>query len=776
MIISKNWLNEWVDLGSISADEILKTLNSIGLEVDGFQEIKIPENIVVGYVKSKEKHPDADKLNVCQVDVGNENLQIVCGAKNVEVGQFVPVALVGTTMPNGMKIKKAKLRGIESSGMICSSTELGLAKTNDGIMVLDESIGRLELGKQIADFPIFSDLIIDVDITANRGDCQSINGIARELCVALDLCCKENKSYEDPENLPGIGRIFSIHSDENLSSSFLFKAIEINDNINESLITRLRLGLIGSTKTNPIERLLEYATYSIGVLFRAYDYSKLSSNNKVTFDLKNGNFKESIISCNGSNIGVAGVFQDKNYKIDENTKIAIIQASYSTPSVISEFNGENKDTQKDDEVYRSSRGSEPNLNLGIDFLFKMFLNLKSIGLYAGTQQFFIRREATLINIAISDIHKMIGREIQKNDIVRILKKLGFEVVLNQELETINVKVPLFRQDIVNIHDVCEEIVRIIGIDNINSKPLIFSEENRLNDTYKRYKFALQLRKRAASVGFFESVHYVFDNSESLGKLGFKPCKIGISNPINNELNTLRPTLVNHLLSSCEKNIKNSKKSIKLFEYGVVFDENANQSSNFGFLASGLSKEPSIKNGAKVSEVDFFEFSSLVSSVIGKIQLVASTDKIYLSPYEQAKVYKNGIEIGYIGRVHLKIADEMDLPKTYVAEIYFDKMNNESIKAESYSKFPNVSRDLSLIVPDGMKFSEIKECIDSLSLKNLKDFLPVDIYKSDELKGSSSITIKFTFQDNEKTLEDEEINAIVDNILQALKGKLNIGIR
>ena len=227
MIISKHWLNEWIDLSEVSGETLSKTLNSIGLEVDSYKEINLPKSIVVGYVKSREKHPDADKLSVCQVDVGSETLQIVCGAKNVEAGQFVPVALIGTTMPNGLEIKKAKLRGIESCGMICSSTELGLPKTNDGILPLDESIGKLKLGTSLGEFEAFKDVIIEVDVTANRGDCQNLHGIAREICTALDLNMKDSHENEDSENLLGIGRIASVRTEDKVNGSFLYKAFEL---------------------------------------------------------------------------------------------------------------------------------------------------------------------------------------------------------------------------------------------------------------------------------------------------------------------------------------------------------------------------------------------------------------------------------------------------------------------------------------------------------------------------------------------------------------------
>ncbi|WP_169784222.1 phenylalanine--tRNA ligase subunit beta [Campylobacter curvus] len=778
MIISKHWLNEWVDISEISGEKLLKTLNSIGLEVDSYKEIKLPDSIVVGYVKNKEKHPDADKLNVCQVDVGKETLQIVCGAKNVETGQFVPVALIGTVMPNGLEIKKAKLRGVESCGMICSSAELGMVKVNDGILPLDESVGNLKLGVSLNEFDVFKDIIIEIDVTANRGDCQSMHGVAREICAALDLNLRDNLLYEDADNLLGIGRIVSVRAEDGVRGSFLYRAFEIKSTISENLLTRMRLALIDCKKEGIIERLLDYMSYCTGVLFRAYDFAKLGSDDeRIMFDIKNGKNGECVVFCGDKNLGVAGIYQSDEGRVDESSKLIVLEANYTEPSVIARIIGEDKDLPRGDQIYRSSRGSEPNLAYGTDYFFKRLSNYKdAIGLYAGSQHSILRKEPVTINVSLNELKNMIGQEVARNDVVKILKKLGFEVGVNVEQESINVKAPSFRHDILNLHDICEEIVRIVGIDNIASTPLVFAEQNRLTPTYIKYKNSLNLRRKAADCGFFESVHYIFDSLEELGKLGFAPCKVAILNPINNELNTLRPTLVNHLLNSCERNIKNSKKSVKLFELGEVFDENAKESLRVGFALCGQAKEPSLINGAKGEEAGFYVFASMVQNVIGKFTLLPDDKISYLSPYEQAIICQNGEKIGYMGRVDIKVQNSHDLPKTYICEIDFEAMKFNKIEARPYSKFPSISRDLSLIVPDGFEFAKIYECIRGLNLKELKEFLPVDIYRGAGLENSASVSLKFTFQDMDKTLEDEEVGVLMDKILSELKTKLNIGIR
>ena len=187
MIVTRNWLQEWIDISQINSEKLAKILNEIGLEVDSYSEIRLPQKVVIGYVKSKRAHENSDKLNICEVDVGSEILQIVCGAKNVETGQYVAVSLIGATLPNGIKIKPAKLRGVDSFGMICSATELGLPKLNDGIMVLDNSLGDIVIGRELCKYPLLNDDIIEIGLTPNRGDCLSIYGVARDLSAALDI-------------------------------------------------------------------------------------------------------------------------------------------------------------------------------------------------------------------------------------------------------------------------------------------------------------------------------------------------------------------------------------------------------------------------------------------------------------------------------------------------------------------------------------------------------------------------------------------------------------
>ena len=270
MIVTRSWLNEWIDLSGISTEEIVKTFNSIGLEVDRVAEYRVPAKIVFGKVIECIKHPDADKLNVCQVDIGTSTRQIVCGAANVRAGLDVIVATIGAVMPNGMQIKPVKLRGVESEGMICSASEVGLEDTGKGIVVLDISIGDFHLGQEVSENAILNDDLIELELTANRGDCLSIRGVARDLSAAFNRPIKEY-NYTDNDEKRGIGRILSLHAEKDLDVSLCYKALNLQS-LNLPLVVKLRLAQLNESRETDIESVLLYITHASGVILRAYSH------------------------------------------------------------------------------------------------------------------------------------------------------------------------------------------------------------------------------------------------------------------------------------------------------------------------------------------------------------------------------------------------------------------------------------------------------------------------------------------------------------------------
>ncbi len=778
MILTRTWLNEWINLKGITSEDICSTLNAIGLEVDSLDKIRVPKNIVVGKVLTCKKHPDADKLNVCEVDLGSETKQIVCGAKNVKAGLHVVVSKVGAILPNGMEIKEAKLRGLDSSGMICSSKEIGLPKMGDGIMVLDDSIGELILGREFSEYELVNDDVIEIELTANRGDCLSIHGVARDLSVPYDLDLQEFSSEDDGHQL-GIGRVLNVSANEKVDASLLYRVYD-KEEIKSSFLIDLRLAIADIYKLTELERVVEYATYTTGVLIRTYSHSCFASTEgKATVKIKkHTNGLDAVFNKNAQISSLVGINQNEDTKAKTEDDRVILEANYTCPEIIS-INSANKKLESDRHLYRSSRGSEPDLDFGMDYLIEILKKHSKIILYAGSQQVIQDRDEVRIPIDLNKLADIIGEEIPKDKIIQILKRLGFGVIFKSEQSMMNVIVPAHRHDVVNIQDVCEEIVRIIGIDNITSKALVFAERDKMNDSYHNFQKRKMYRHRAVGIGYFETLHFVFDHRERVEKYGLKTIykKREITNPITNELDTLRSSLIPNMLESVSRNVKFGKKSIRLFEVGTTFDKSREETTNIGFIFSGEVESQKVSNHGKPAVIDFFKFAESVSSVVGSFELETATCKDNLSsPYEYARVIQNGNDIGYISRVHLSIEKELDLSRTYICELDMNALPYERKEAVAYSKFPESIRDLSLMVSKEMQFSELKKYISSIAPKEMTKLYPIDVYEDESFEDKISLTIKFHFQSEEKTFEDEDVANMVDEILKSLQDKFGITVR
>lgn len=778
MILTRAWLSEWINLQDITSEDICSTLNTIGLEVDSLKKIRVPKNIVVGKILTCEKHPNADKLNVCEVDLGSETKQIVCGAKNVIKGQHVVVSKVGAILPSGMEIKKAKLRGVDSNGMICSSSELGLPIMGDGIMILDDSIGTLVLGREFSEYELINDDIIEIELTPNRGDCLSIYGVARDLSVPYDLDLKEFNSKDDDKQL-GIGRVLNVSANDKVDSSLLYRVYDKKE-MKSSLLIDFRLAIVEAYKPTSLQRVIEYAVYTTGTLLRAYSHTSFESqNNKATINIKkHNNGLNAVYNQNDEVISFVGVLQNEESKVKEEDMMVILEANYTHPEIIS-VNSTDKKLNFDSHLYRSSRGSEPNLDFGMSYLIELLKKYSDITLYAKDQQVSQDNDDVIISINLDILTDIIGEKIKQDKIIQILKRLGFKVVFKGEQSVMHVIVPPYRHDIVNIQDICEEIIRIIGIDNITSKPTIFTEQYQMNDSYHNFQKCKMYRHRAVGVGYFETVHFVFDHQKRAKKYGLKTVykTRNLTNPITNELDTLRSSLIPNLLESVSKNIKFGKKSIKLFEVGTVFNQNREERKDIAFVFSGEVESHKVSNHGKPKEVDFFKFAESISKVVGSFELETYTNKNNLtSPYECARVILNGSDIGYISRVHLGVEKELNLYRTYICELSMNALSYERKEAKFYSKFPESVRDLSLMVSKNIIFSELKKYLYSIAPKELVKLYPIDIYEDESFDKCISLTLKFHFQSDEKTLEDKEIIDIIGKILKSLKKKFGITVR
>ena len=780
MIVTRSWLEEYIDLSDISNSDLVKRLNEIGLEVDGFKEYRVPSKVVVGEVKSCSKHPDANKLNVCEVDIGSETLQIVCGASNVVNAKYVAVATIGAVLPGDFKIKKAKLRGVESSGMICSSTELGLPELEDGIMILDDSIGSLELGRELSSYKALNDFVIEIGLTPNRGDCLSIYGVARDLAAAFK---KELKSFDfmhENRSKIGIAKELKVECKDEFEGVVNYSYVTIS-NLKANLLTKLRAAFAEVLKKSDIETIFAYAIHSSGVILRGYDFEKLHKDSKGRVDIVLEKKDDYLVEVKSGNelVSILGAYANSEFLANSSSTKILLEASYVEPQSLIEGVTRNK-IKTDELYYNASRGSEPNVEFGLKHLQKGICLSSSCEYSDSIIKIGKPIKPRKIGVNLNEIIDIIGDDIPKKDMGLILASLGYKMVKSSE-DVYAIEIPPHAHDVKNIYDIAEEILRIYGIDNIKPKPLKVIEANRINSVYLAYKDRVAISDMAVGAGFFEALTYAFCSKEALQKYGFSVLKenLELINPIVKELNTLRPTLLLNLIEAASRNVKYGKKSIALFEIGKIFNEDRKESDAVAFIFSGEEQKPYVTNGAKAKIIDFASFTKKISSVIGEFELkqIEPQNKL-MHPYQSGVVIKDEKEVGYIFKLHPEVAKEYDLSDTYLCELDFNLIRPKHKEATALSNFQPVTKDLSVVVDKNLSFYEVAKVLKDIknNTKILKDFYPLDIYSDESLKDKKSLTIRFTLQSDEKTLSDEEIEQVMQGILYALEQNFGATLR
>jgi len=777
MIVTRSWLQDYIDLSDISNKVLFKRLNEIGLEVDSIKEYKIPEKVVVGEVIECKKHENSDHLNICKVNIGKEIVQIVCGAANVVDAKYVAVATVGANLGDGFVIKEAKLRGEESFGMICSSSELGLPAFGDGIMILDNSIGELIVGKELNEYEKVADTVIEIELTANRGDCLSIYGVARDLAAAFKKDLKIEHFEVNRRSVIGVAKELSITSN-NIPAHLSYSICEIEE-LKSSFLHNLRLAFVNIETNDTIDTLVRYAMHTTGVILRAYDFEKLSSNGKVKLTIEKT--KKSIVEvkCNESVVSIVGANQNSKFKATKESNKVLIEASYIEPDCLIEGVSSNK-LETDELYYNSSRGSEPNIEFGLNRLQKKICSYSKVIFSSGEVKIGEKLEPKKIALNIDELNAIIGNNIARSEIVNILQSLGFKLNKVDE-SSYATTIPLHFHDIKNLQDLAEEVLRIYGIDNIESVHSTIVEKNRITSTYKIYKALRDIRENAVGAGYFEALTYVFTNKELLQKYNFDVIKENkeILNPIVKELNTLRTTILVNLLEAASKNVKYGKKSIALFEIGTVFNSNREESQKAAFIFSGEEQRASIVNSAKAKPITIESFVKSIGSIIGEFELVECKVKnALMHPYISGEIVKDSKSIGYLAKLHPSVAKDFDLKDTFIAEIELESILPKHITAKDLSNFQAVNKDLSIVINKDLTFYNIAKALQEFKESEalLKEFYPLDIYSDDSLGDKKSLTIRFTLQSNEKTLIDSDIEAVINKILDTLKTKFNAELR
>ena len=776
MIVTKSWLNNFIDLSNTSNEKLYETLNSIGLEVDSIITHTIPEKIVIGKIISCEKHPDADKLNVCQIDIGSGIRQIVCGASNVVGAEYVAVATIGAKLGKDFEIKHAKLRGVESEGMVCSASELGLPNFGNGIMILDESIGKLVIGKNLNQYIKVTDTVIEIELTANRGDCLSVHGVARDLSAALKIPLNTfDYESQNPDKV-GLARVAKLVVNGKVDASLQY-AMANMDELHTSLLFSLRLAFINELKTDALQNILKYITHTTGVILRAYDVSHINvENEKLTINVEK---REGVISVNINDkvYSQVGINHIQEMEATEKSSKVLFETSYMNPIVLTDLVADHK-LETDELYYNTSRGSEPNLCFGINYLTYLFETYNKCKLFDGTISLDEERESKIITVSTCAINELIGNEIHKSTIMTILTDLGFKVQSTTE-DKFGVTIPYYRHDIENIQDITEEIVRMVGINNIEEKPLFFKEKVRTNDAIHRYYAKKALRSRAVAASFDESISYAFADKLLLAKYNFPLIKeeLDIINPITADFNTLRTTTLVNLLQAVERNVNYSKKRVALFEIGTIFNEKRDEKEVLSLIYSGQEETEYVGNAGKPTNINFDIFVKKISAVIGNFELRPSIqNNLLMNPYQSADIIINNEICGFLTKVHPDVTEDFGIADTFIAEISFDALIPKHINAHAISKFQGVYKDVSLVLDKNLAFTHLSNSIKLLDLPLLNNFYAIDVYEDETLGEEKSLTLRLFIQSLERTLSDEDIDSTVKTILEKLQSEYGAKLR
>ena len=789
MLVSYNWLKQYTNVED-NANALAEKITRGGIEVEGVEYLAEEiSNVVVGYVVSKEKHPDAEKLNVCQVNVGEEeNLQIVCGAPNVDAGQYVIVAKVGAKLP-GIKIKKAKLRGVESQGMICSLAELGLSKSvvpknyQEGIYVFET---EQELGSDVVEALGLNDYILDLSITPNRADALSMRGLTYELGALYNNKVNFN-DVEKEENYEATSLQVAVESDS--CRNYVGQVVKNVEVKSSPLWLQTRLMNSGIRPINNIVDITNYVLLEFGQPMHAFD-KDLVGDRIVVRDAKEGEVLETldgeerklqatdlVITDGTRAIALGGVMGGKNTEVSEETKNIILESAYFNPTSVRRTSATHG--LRSDSSARFEKGIDPNMQkAALARAVELILELCPNAVVESSVGVVNKEEEKVVEITTSYINNYLGITLSTEEIAAILEGLSFTVEVSGE--NLVVKVPTRRPDISIKQDLVEEVIRIYGYDNLASTLPKFSKTTKGGLTYSQ-RMVRDLRAVYASLGFNDTINYSLVSEEEAMEYTLEDHhKVRLLMPMTETHSTLRQSLVPGLLNTVQYNVARKQKDLKLLEIGRVFfgsgDDNIQPKETLYLSAALTGEERATKWLKESSSLDFFAAKGYLEVVFERLGL---DEKVTyrkstlegMHPGRFAEVYLGEKRIGFIGEVHPRVADKLGLNTTYVFEINLDEVISESKvkpKYEEVTKYPEITRDIAMLVDVKDEYQNIYNVIESVNSKLITKVELFDLYVGAELLvGKKSLALTITYSDKQKTLTDEEVTAVHDKVLSAL---------
>ena len=787
MNISTSWLREWIS--PVVTDEILaEQLTMAGLEVDGIETVAPAfSKVVVGHVVSCEKHPDADKLNLCQVDVGEaETVQIICGAKNVRTGLKVMAALVGAKLPGDFKIKKAKLRGVESFGMICSESELGISDSSEGIAELDV---EATIGQDVREYLDLDDHIIELDITPNRGDCFSVLGVAREVSANY------NMAFVMPDiEITATGKSSVATSVSNTSAcpKYLTRSIKgINNSVQTPQWMADKLKRSGQSTHSPVVDVTNYVLMELGQPMHAFDLAKIQGDIQVrnaklgeTVDLLNDSTVELkddtlVITDAKSVLAIAGVMGGEASSTQTTTTDILLESAFFEPvSIAGKARNYGLHTESS---LRFERGVDFNITeLALDRAAQLVIEIcggKASEITKSVDESALPKLEP-ITITQAKIQKILGFELDSNWIEEKFINLDFEIS-DKTSNSWTIIPPSFRFDIRIPADLIEELARLYGYDKLPVQKL--SLDANINVIKEAQIDKYDVMQALVSRGYQEVITYSFISEKYQDLINPLAKKITLKNPISADMSTMRSSLWAGLLQTVESNQRRGHTDARFFEIGLCFDgvKADEQSNKLAGIVSGNRFDA--QWSSELQPLDFFDakadLESLLSFTSATFDFEAAEHPA-LQKGQSAKISLNSEQVGWIGALSPAVQKELSLPKCYLYEVDLNAILAGKIaKYESFSSYQQAQRDIALVVDQATPVAALTQSINELKQTHFVSVSLFDVYSGEHIEpGKKSVALSLTYQSLEATLADDEVNTKVDEVLALMKDKFSATLR
>ncbi len=795
MLVPIKWLKDYVDI-KVGSQGYADAMTMSGSKVERIEELgKEIDNVVVGKILKTEKHPDADKLTVAQCDVGTEIIQIVTGADNIKEGDYIPIAKNGSTLPGGVKIKKGKLRGIESNGMMCSAQELALELDNlpeellDGIYILDK---EYPLGADIKDILGLNDTVIEFEITNNRPDCLSILGIARETAATFGEVMKYPQTgfKENTENIKDYIDV-QVENTELCPrySARMVKNVVIKDS---PAWMQERLIKAGVRPISSIVDITNYVMLELGQPMHAFDYRDLDDKKIIvrnampgetikTLDEVERKLDESmlVIADGKKPTGIAGVMGGYGSEIKEDTKAIVFECANFAPINIRMTS--KKLGLRTEASSRYEKGIDQELvTIALNRACSLVEQIGAGEIVGGKIDIYpVEKKARTLKLNVKKARDFIGaKDITGEMIVKYLTALEFKVEVKEDLQ---ITVPTFRDDVNVDVDLIEEIARLYGYDKIPTD-LMDTTFTQGGKNY-RQKIRDMVKTNMVAQGLYEVLTYSFVSPGVFNKINLKaenPLRnaIKLINPLGEDQSIMRTTMIPNMLDVISRNYNKKIAEGQFFELAKVYISDV-------LPLEGLAEEKETLTIGMYGNVDFFDMKGAVENLLEELNIykyrILSSNNDSMHPGRTAELLINNKRVGCLGEVHPDVLDNYDIPvRVYIAELNFEEILQQSemnIKYRSLPKYPSVARDIAIVVTEEITAGQVEEIIRNKGGKLIEEVKLFDIYRGSQIEeGYKSMAYSIVYRSDEKTLSEEDITKVHNKIVNSLVNQVGAALR